>query len=116
MSDRIPPDEFDDVNEAVGEEWEAETTPYERIRRVIAHTYAPVSADTVASDSRTSPKTARKHPDDTSESHVRERRAFDRERRAIRRRWPLPGRWRRSRVTDEQAIANGRGPLATGSD
>ena len=61
MSNRTPPDDFSDINDAVGEEWEAETTPYERVRHVIAHTYAPVSADTVASDARTSPKTARKH-------------------------------------------------------
>jgi len=61
MNDRIPPDEFADVNEAVGEEWEAEMTPYERIRHVVAHTYSPVSADTVADDARTAPKTARKH-------------------------------------------------------
>lgn len=61
MDDRDPPEEFADVNEAVGEEWEAETTPYERIRRVVAHTYSPVSADAVADDAQTPPKTARKH-------------------------------------------------------
>lgn len=61
MTDDAPPDEFENINEAVGGEWEAETTPYERIRHVIAHTYTPVSADTVATDARTSPKTARKH-------------------------------------------------------
>lgn len=61
MDDRVIPEEFDDINEAVGEEWEAETTPYERVRHVIAHTYTPVAADAVASDARTSPKTARKH-------------------------------------------------------
>lgn len=61
MNDRIPPDKFEDINEAVGEEWESETAPYERIRRVITHTYTPVSVDTVAEDARTSPKTARKH-------------------------------------------------------
>jgi len=55
------PEKFADVNEAVGNEWEAETTPYERIRHVIAHTYNPVSADGVADDARTAPKTARKH-------------------------------------------------------
>lgn len=55
------PEEFSDVNEAVGGEWESETTPYERIRHVIAHTYSPVSADAVAEDARTAPKTARKH-------------------------------------------------------
>lgn len=61
MNDRSPPEEFADVNEAVGEDWEAETTPYERIRHVVAHTYSPVSADAVADDARTAPKTARKH-------------------------------------------------------
>ena len=61
MNDQLQPDEFKDINEAVGEEWESETTPYERIRRVIAHRYVPVSADAVAEDARTSPKTARKH-------------------------------------------------------
>ena len=61
MTDRSPPDEFADINEAVGEEWESETTPYERIRHVVAHTYSPVSADEVAADARTAPKTARKH-------------------------------------------------------
>jgi predicted ArsR family transcriptional regulator len=61
MTDQTPPAEFSDVNEAVGAEWESETTPYERIRHVIAHTYRPVSADAVADDARTAPKTARKH-------------------------------------------------------
>jgi DNA-binding IscR family transcriptional regulator len=61
MDDRDSPAEFADVNDAVGAEWEAETTPYERIRHVIAHTYSPVSADAVAEDARTAPKTARKH-------------------------------------------------------
>ncbi|KPN29419.1 hypothetical protein SY89_00132 [Halolamina pelagica] len=61
MTDRSPPAEFTDINEAVGEEWESETTPYERIRRVIAHTYSPAAADAVAADARTTPKTARKH-------------------------------------------------------
>lgn len=61
MSDRSPPDEFDNINSTVGEEWESETTPYERVRQIIAHTYAAVSAGTVADDARTSPTTARKH-------------------------------------------------------
>ncbi|NHX36786.1 MULTISPECIES: DUF7342 family protein [Halolamina] len=61
MTDRSPPAEFTDINETVGEEWESETTPYERIRRVIAHTYSPAAADAVAADARTTPKTARKH-------------------------------------------------------
>lgn len=55
------PGDFSDVNEAVGEDWEAETTPYERVREVISHTYTGVSATDVADDARTSPKTARKH-------------------------------------------------------
>lgn len=61
MNNRSPPEEFADVNEAVGEEWESETTPYERIRHVIAHTYSSVSAESVADGARTAPKTARKH-------------------------------------------------------
>ena len=61
MSDRTLPDEFEDINEAVSEEWVSETTPYERVRHVIAHTYESVSVDAVADDARTSPKTARKH-------------------------------------------------------
>lgn len=56
-----PPEEFSDVNEAARDEWKSETTPSERIRRVIAHTYSPVSADAVAEDAQTAPKTARKH-------------------------------------------------------
>jgi Fe2+ or Zn2+ uptake regulation protein len=61
MNHQLQPDEFENINERVGEEWESETTPYERIRSVIAHRYVPVSADAVAEDARTSPKTARKH-------------------------------------------------------
>jgi len=61
MSDRTLPDEFEDINEVVSEEWVSETTPYERVRHVIAHTYESVSVDAIADDARTSPKTARKH-------------------------------------------------------
>lgn len=61
MADEIHLDEFEDINEAVSDEWESETTPYERVRHVIAHTYSPVSAEIVAEDAETSPKTARKH-------------------------------------------------------
>lgn len=61
MRDQSLPDEFEDVTDAVSDEWESETTPYERVRQVIAHAYSPVSADAVAEDARTSPKTARKH-------------------------------------------------------
>ena len=55
------PEEFQDINGMVGEDWKAETTPYERIREVISHAYAPIPADTVAENAWTSPKTARKH-------------------------------------------------------
>ncbi len=61
MSDATPPEEFTDVNEAVGEDWATQTTPYERVRAVIRTTYTAVSADTVAEAARTTPKTARKH-------------------------------------------------------
>ncbi|OYR56599.1 DUF7342 family protein [Halorubrum halodurans] len=61
MSDRHPPDTFANINEAVGTDWESNTTPYERIRHVISHTYSPLSADSVADNARTAPKTARKH-------------------------------------------------------
>jgi len=61
MPDRSAPEEFEDVNDAVGADWEADTTPYERIRHVVARAYSPVSADAVADDARTAPKTARKH-------------------------------------------------------
>ena len=61
MSDRDPPATFTDINEAVRTDWESNTTPYERIRHVISHTYSPLSADTVADTARTAPKTARKH-------------------------------------------------------
>ncbi|MDS0474569.1 Rrf2 family transcriptional regulator [Natrinema sp. 1APR25-10V2] len=61
MTGSTGPGEFDDVDEAVGAEWEDETTPYERVREVISRAYTPVSADSVADTARTSPKTARKH-------------------------------------------------------
>ncbi|MEF8825241.1 MAG: transcriptional regulator [Halapricum sp.] len=61
MTGPAEPEPFEDINEAVGEEWVAETTPYERIREVINRTYAPTNAETIADSARTSPKTARKH-------------------------------------------------------
>ena len=63
MTDSFPPDEFDDINEAVATDWESETTPYERVREVISRTYTPLPAQAVAESARTSPKTARKHLD-----------------------------------------------------
>jgi predicted ArsR family transcriptional regulator len=61
MADPGEPEAFDDVNQAVRDEWRAETTPYERIREVISRTYTPTDADTLADEACTSPKTARKH-------------------------------------------------------
>lgn len=61
MSNTTGPDEFTDVNEAVVEEWVAETTPAERVREVISHVYRSQSAGEIADDARTSTKTARKH-------------------------------------------------------
>lgn len=61
MADSTNHGEFTDVNEAISEEWKDETTPYERVREVISHTYTAVSAESVAEDARTSPKTARNH-------------------------------------------------------
>ena len=61
MTDPAEPAPFEDVNQAVREEWVAETTPYERVREVISRTYAPRDAETVADRAATSPKTARKH-------------------------------------------------------
>jgi len=61
VTDSTHPEEFTDVNETVSKDWENETTPYGRVREVISTTYSPVSADTIAGDAQTSPKTARKH-------------------------------------------------------
>lgn len=51
----------EDVNEAVKAEWEAETTPFERVRTVMKRTYEPQSADQIASRALTTPTTVRKH-------------------------------------------------------
>jgi len=61
MTGPAEPEPFEDVNQAVGEEWVGETTPYERVRKVVSRTYAPTDAETIAGRARTSPKTARKH-------------------------------------------------------
>ena len=57
------PDEFDNVNEAVGSEWEDGTTPFERVHDVISRSYMPATADDIADTARTSTETARKHLD-----------------------------------------------------
>ncbi|MFC3958124.1 DUF7342 family protein [Halovivax cerinus] len=59
--DESRPDPYDDINEAVERDWKAETTPSERVKSVIRHTYTPTSAADIADGAQTSPKTARKH-------------------------------------------------------
>lgn len=59
---------FDDVNEAVEAEWREETTPFERVRTVVARTYGPATAADLADEALTSPKTARKHLESLAES------------------------------------------------
>lgn len=61
MTGPAEPEPFEDINQAVREEWVAGTTPYERVREVVSRTYAPTDADTLADRAHTSPKTARKH-------------------------------------------------------
>lgn len=50
-----------DVNEAVVEEWRAETTPFERVREVLRSTTEPEYAGELADRARVSEPTARKH-------------------------------------------------------
>ena len=61
MTGPAEPEPFEDINQAVREDWVAGTTPYERVREVVSRTYAPTDADTLADRAHTSPKTARKH-------------------------------------------------------
>nr|WP_135826585.1 Rrf2 family transcriptional regulator [Halorussus ruber] len=61
MTEKTPPDSVEDVDAAVADEWKDQTTPYERVREVVSRTYEPASAEEVADDALTSPKTARKH-------------------------------------------------------
>ena len=56
-----PPSELTDVNEVVTAEWVEETTPYERIREVMAHAYESRPVADIADTACTTPKTARKH-------------------------------------------------------
>jgi predicted ArsR family transcriptional regulator len=60
MPDTDPPWEGD-VNEAVVEEWKAETTPFERVREVLLSTTSPQYAKELAERARVSEPTARKH-------------------------------------------------------
>lgn len=50
-----------DVNEAVVEEWKSRTTPFERVREVLATTNEPQYAKEFAERARVSEPTARKH-------------------------------------------------------
>ncbi|MUV56252.1 DUF433 domain-containing protein [Halogeometricum sp. CBA1124] len=50
-----------DVNERVEDEWIDETTPEERVRSVIEHTYVPESVGYISDRARTSEETAHKH-------------------------------------------------------
>ena len=60
MVDRDPLWEGD-LNEAVVEEWKAETTPFERVREVLQSTTDPQYANQLAERARVSEPTARKH-------------------------------------------------------
>lgn len=61
MPDIPPPDPFEDVNEAVVQEWVQETSPYSRVRQIVSSIYTPQSAATIADQASVSDKTARKH-------------------------------------------------------
>lgn len=50
-----------DVNEAVVEEWTAETTPFERVREILLATTTPCYAKAIADRARISEPTARNH-------------------------------------------------------
>ncbi|WP_340097942.1 winged helix-turn-helix domain-containing protein [Salinibaculum salinum] len=49
-----PPPEYDDVNEAVVEEWKQDTTTRERIRTVVQRIHEPTSAVAIAERARAS--------------------------------------------------------------
>jgi DNA-binding IscR family transcriptional regulator len=63
MSNPADAPPYEDVNDSVMQDWVDETTPYERVRQVIGHTYSSIKADTVADRAQTAAKTARKHLD-----------------------------------------------------
>lgn len=61
-SGRLCPDGgTDGVNEAVEAEWLADTTPFERVHKVVRRCYDPAAAADIADRARVSPTTARKH-------------------------------------------------------
>lgn len=61
MSDGPPPEPFDDVNEAVVQDWIQETSPYTRVRQIASSVYTPQPVATIADRASVSEKTARKH-------------------------------------------------------
>ena len=61
-----------DVNEAVIEEWKAETTPFERVRQVLHSTTEPQYANQLADRARVSEPTARKHLEILAEAGIAE--------------------------------------------
>lgn len=54
-------DEYEDINERVRAEWQAETTPFERVHEVIEQTDAGQSAAEIAERALVSEPTARQH-------------------------------------------------------
>ncbi|MGQ4556005.1 DUF7342 family protein [Halobellus sp. GM3] len=63
MTDPEPTDDRwqGDVNEAVAEDWKADTTTFERVRQIIDVTTEPQTAGEIADRARVSEPTARKH-------------------------------------------------------
>lgn len=60
-----------EVNEAVADEWVAETTPFERVHEVLRTTVEPSTAAELAERARVSEPTARKHAESLVETgHV----------------------------------------------
>lgn len=54
-------EEYEDVNQGVAAEWEAETTPFERVYEVVEVTSEAQSAADIAERARVSEPTARRH-------------------------------------------------------
>ena len=62
-----------DVNEAVAEEWRAETTPFERVKEVLASTTGFQYAGEIADRARVSEPSARKHLESLADAGFAER-------------------------------------------
>lgn len=67
-----------DINEAVVEEWIEETTPFDRVREVLASTTTPQYAGEIADRARVSEPSARKHLRTLAESGIATTRDTDR--------------------------------------